>query len=741
MLAFSSNRKVVCVRYHRCCKTALAMVIAVFLGLFVTTSIGQAQQDVKQATEQLARPTMQNALAARLVATMMERLHLSKLPLNDTIAERAFDKYIKVLDPLKDYFLQSDIEEFSAFEKQIDDKIQAGNFDIALVIFRRFIERVEQRTTLALEMVDHPHDFTIDETIVTDPDMLEFAKTDDEVREKWRKRVKYSLLVLQSAKEMSDKKKKEKDAAEDSATDTEEETKPVVKKKPDPPEVILRRRYTAYSRRMHQLDTEDVIERYISAITTSFDPHTSYMSKKTYENFIIQMGLELDGIGATLQGTDDGYTTIKAVVKGGAAFKQGELKVEDKIHAVGQGEEDGTKLDAKLVAAHGTEMVDVAGMKLDDVVGMIRGQAGTTVRLLVMSEEGDLRTVNIVREKIKLEDQAARGEIFEQGKNPDGSPRKLGVIELPSFYADFSGGNGRSTTRDVRKIIDDFNSKGVDGLVLDLRLNGGGSLPEAIDLTGLFIDLGPVVQVKNPLGQIEELADDAPGMAWKKPMTVLTSKFSASASEILAGAIQDYGRGIVVGDTTTHGKGTVQSLRNLSEILSNVPNIPSKHGALKITTAQFYRPNGDSTQKRGVLSDLVLPSITDNMEGIAEADLDFPVEFDRIRRATFSPLTLVNADIIRTLQGKSAARIGASEDFIKLNGKISKYVEQKKLKTVSLNAEKFRARRKELNADEEDKNLIEDQLSNDDSIEREFYLDEVLSITSDYMDLLSQHPG
>ena len=728
MLAFSSNHT----GAFRRCKTSWVVVAAVFMGLFLT-AVSQAQQDVKQATSQLTKPTMQNQVSARLVSMMMERLHLSKLPLDDTIAGRAFDHYVKALDPLKDYFLQEDIEEFEAFENEIDDKIQTGNFDIAFMIFRRFIKRVDQRTALALEMIDHPHDFTIEETLATDPDMLTFAKSDAEVRDKWRKRIKYSLLVLRSAEEASEKKKKEKEAE---AGSSEKESAPKVAKKPDPPEEILRKRYQAFNRRMHQMDTEDVLERYISAVTTSFDPHTSYMSKKTYENFIIQMGLELEGIGATLQGTDDGYTTIKNVVKGGAAYTQGGLKVEDKIHAVGQGEEDGTKLDPDLAAKHGTDFVDVSFMKLDDVVGMIRGKAGTTVRLSVMSEDGDLHTVNIVREKIKLEDQAARGEVFEEGKNSDGSPRKVGVIELPSFYADFSGGDGRSTTRDVRKIIDDFNAKGVDGLVLDLRMNGGGSLPEAIDLTGLFIDLGPVVQVKNPTGEIEELSDTAAGMAWKKPLVVLTSKFSASASEILAGAIQDYGRGLVVGDTTTHGKGTVQSLRNLSEVLTRIPNVPSKHGALKITTAQFYRPNGDSTQKRGVLSDLVLPSITDNMEGIAEADLDFPVEFDRVRRAAFSPVTMINDSIISDLQAKSAARMAASEDFVKLNKKIAKYVEQKKLKVISLNAEKYKARREELNADEEDKSLIEDQLDNDDSIERDFYLDEVLAIASDYMDLL-----
>lgn len=727
MLAFISNRTVASSR----CSASWVVVMAVCVGLFVSTAASQAQQDVNQTDSQLTKPTVQNALAARWVAAMMQSWHLSKLPLDDTIAERAFEKYIKVLDPLKDYFLQSDVDEFSAFENQIDDKIRVGNFDVAFVIFQRFLERVDQRTALALEMIEQPHDFTIDETLATDPDALAFAKTDAEVRDKWRKRIKYSLLVQRSAKEASDKKKKEKAEA---AGDTEKEATPKVVRQPDSPEEVLRKRYRAFSRRMHQMDTEDVIERYISAVTKSFDPHTSYMSKKTYENFVIAMGLELEGIGATLQGTDDGYTTIKNVVKGGAAFKQGELKVEDKIHAVGQGEEDGSRLDENLVAKHGTEFVDVSFMKLDDVVGMIRGKAGTTVRLSVMSEDGNLHTVNIVREKIKLEDQAARGEVFEQGKNPDGSPRKIGVIELPSFYG--NGGPGRSTTRDVRKIIDDFNSKDVDGLVLDLRMNGGGSLPESVNLTGLFIDLGPVVQVKDPSEEISELADTAAGMAWEKPLVVLTSKFSASASEILAGAIQDYGRGLVVGDTTTHGKGTVQSLRNLSELMSGKAGVPCKHGALKITTSQFYRPNGDSTQKRGVLSDLVLPSISDNMEGIAEADLDFPVEFDRVRRAAFSRLSMVNDDIIRDVQAKSAARVGASEDFVKLNEKITKYVQQRNLKTVSLNAEKYKARREELNADEEDKSLIEDQLDTDEGIERDFYLDEVLSVTSDYMALL-----
>jgi carboxyl-terminal processing protease len=682
---------------------------------------------------QLTRPTFNNNITSRLIAQMMEQIHLSKLPLDDTIADRAFKQYVDSLDPLKDYFMQSDIDEFEIQKVQIDDKLRKGEFDIALNVFRRFLERVDQRTELALKMIEAPHDFTVDEELITDPDVLTFAKTEQEIADKWRRRIKYSLLVLRTNSDESKKKKAKKEAADSkSESDSSTEEKPKTKKKPDPPEEILRKRYRAFGRRMHQMDTEDVIERYISAVTNSFDPHTSYMSKKTYDNFIIMMGLELEGIGATLQGTDDGYTTIKAIVKGGAAGKQGDLQVEDKIYAVGQGNEDGRSLDPKLARKHGTDFVDVTGMRLDDVVAMIRGEAGTTVRLSVMSEnDGELHTVSIVREKIKLEDQAARGEVFEEGN------KKIGVIELPSFYADMSGnGGGRSTTRDVRKIINDFNSKNVDALILDLRMNGGGSLPEAINLTGLFIDLGPVVQVKNLNGRIDKMDDENQGMAWSKPLVVLTSKFSASASEILAGAIQDYDRGLIVGDTTTHGKGTVQSLRNLSEIIARAPGVPCKHGALKITTAQFYRPNGDSTQKRGVLSDIVLPSLSDNMEGIAEADLDYPVEFDQVPSASFSTLDLVDSKMINQLQTKSAGRMENSDDFQKLMAKIEKYVEQKKRKTVSLNAEKFMARRKELNADEEDKNMVEEQLDKDDRIERKFYLDEVIKITADYMDML-----
>jgi carboxyl-terminal processing protease len=694
-------------------------VLAFALACFAVT-ISHAQDST--TANQSSSDKLISKTVSRIVAKLMQDDHLSKRKLDDTISNRAFEMFIKNLDPTKSYFLQSDIDEFSKWKTELDDQMLKGEFLAAFEVFDRFLQRVDERTDLAAELIGEDHDFTLDEEMITEPDLLSFAKDNAEARDNWRKRIKYSLLVLRG--DVKDEKAEAK---------TDEGDNKTVKKKEDPKD-RLRKRYSSFARRMHQIDAEDIVERYITAITTSFDPHTSYLSKGTFENFLIQMGLELEGIGATLSLMDEGYTVIKAIVPGGAAYTQGGLKVEDKIVAVGQGEEDGSRAYEKLFREHGGGFVECTGMKLDDVVGMIRGKAGTVVRLQVMSEnESELHTVEIVREKIKLEDSAAHGEVFEQGT------QKIGVIELPSFYANMGGGGGRSTTTDVKKILDDFNTKEVDALVLDLRMNGGGSLREAIDCTGLFIDIGPIVQVKDPYGRIEKLNDENGGTAWDKPMVVLTSKFSASASEILAGAIQDYGRGLVIGDTTTHGKGTVQSLINLNQILfSRIKNPPNEFGALKITTQQFYRPNGDSTQKRGVLSDLVLPSISDNMDNIGEADLDYPVKFDRVPEASFEKLKMNRQDITAALRTKSKERIDSSDEFQKEISKINKYIELKNEKSVSLNEAKFIARRKELNAEKEDEKTIEKQMLPNNDIERDFYLDEVLKITADYVEILNQ---
>ena len=708
-------------------------------------------QPAATRADDLGRPTVVNKMVARLVTKLMQDDHLSNRPLDDQISQRAFDLFVKSLDPMKVYFAQSDIDEFSVWRTDLDDEMKRGDFTAAFAIYRRFLQRVDQRTETAVKMVDMDHDFTVKEEMVTDSDMLTFARTEEEAVEKWRKRIKYSLLVFRDDESRKDKDadkegegsgKKEsndqdkQDGEVDSEADGEPEKAKTIEKKD--PKDVLRKRYRSFARRMRQTNAEEVIEMFVSAVTNAFDPHTTYMSSKTFENFRILLSLQLEGIGATLSMTDDGYTVIKSIVPGGACDTQGGIKVEDKIVAVAQGNEDGTKKYKKLYDIHGGEQVDVVGMKLDEVVGMIRGKAGTVVRLSVISENSEeIHTVKISREKIKLEDSAAKGAIFEEGTRADGSPQKIGVIDLPSFYADMSGKlGGRRTTVDVERILNDFNSKNVDAVVLDLRRNGGGSLKEAIDLTGLFIDEGTVVQVKDSYDQITKYEDETPGLSWEKPVIVLTSKFSASASEILAGALQDYGRGIIVGDTTTHGKGTVQSLLDLNQIVANIRNPPNTYGALKITMQQFYRPSGESTQLRGVLADLVLPSLSDKMD-VGESDLDYAVEFDKIPRASHDLYQLASPQVKDALRSKSLQRVDSSEDFAKRKRQIENYVAQKALKKVSLNEEEFMARRKELSAEKEDEKTIEALDKNE--IERDFFMDEVLKITSDYVELLGSN--
>ncbi len=688
--------------------------------------------------DKLGEPSIVNGFAAKLVTRLMQSYHLSKHPLDDQISQRAFDLFAKSLDPMKVYFMQSDIDEFSISRTELDDQLKRGEFSTAFAMFRRFLQRIDQRTAQAVELIEQDHDFTIKEEMITDPDLLTYAKSEEESHEMWRKRIKYSLLVLENDDDDEEEKDEEsKDDATDSddANDEADSGEAKAYEKKDPKE-LLRKRYESFARRMHQTNAEELIEIYVSAITNAYDPHTTYMSSKSYEDFKIMLGLELEGIGATLSITDDGYTVIKSIVPGGACDTQGGIYPEDKIVAVGQGNPDGTKASRKLYDKHGGEMIDVVNWKLSDVVGMIRGKAGTVVRMAVISEgKEEIHTVSISREKIKLEDSAAKGAVFEEGTRPDGSAQKIGVIDLPSFYADMSGKmGGRRTTVDVQKILEDFKEKNVDAVVLDLRRNGGGSLREAIDLTGLFIDQGTVVQVKDSLGQVTQYDDEMPGLSWSKPVVVLTSKFSASASEILAGALQDYGRGIIVGDEQTHGKGTVQSLLDLNQEVSRIRNPPNTYGALKITMQQFYRPNGDSTQKRGVEADIVLPSLSSRMD-VGEVDLDYAVEFDRIGGAPHDMFQLTSTQIKQKLNELSQQRVDSSDDFAKRKRQIQNYVEQKALKKVSLNQEEFMARRKELSAEKEDRKTFEEQANKKD-IERDYYLDEVLKITDDYIEML-----
>ncbi len=649
----------------------------------------------------LVAPRPHDRHVTTIVTELLRNQHISKQPLDEEITSRGLVSFLESLDPRKMYFNQSDIDEFlgekdSLLEKLLDKK----DISLAYSIFSRFLTRVDERGRLIEELLDEEFDFTGDEYLVIDPDAAAYPRNAEEARARWRRRIMYDLLVLKG-------------------NDTEEE---------DPRE-RLRRRYTSFARRMHQTDADELLEMYLTAFTSSYDPHTTYMSPSSLENFRIMMRLNLEGIGAALQ-FEDGYTKVSKVIPGGAADEHGKLRPEDRIISVGQGR-DG-------------EMVDVVDMKLNDVVNKIRGPAGTVVRLgVITAGSTETQIYEIVRAEVELKDSEARAEVLRVGPEEEPSAQlNVGVISLPSFYMDMEGAkNGgnefKSTTRDVRRILADFTQQDVDTVVLDLRRNGGGSLTEAINLTGLFIEGGPVVQVKGSNQDVQVYEAGETEMAWKGPLVVLTSKFSASASEILAGAIQDYQRGLIVGDSATHGKGTVQSLLDLGAQLFRIPNPPNL-GALKITMQQFYRPNGESTQKRGVLADIVLPSITDHMD-ISEGDLDYAMEFDKIDPARHDRFHMVSSEMIEELSRRSQSRRGESEEFARLKRNIERYVEQRAAKRISLNEEEFRARRAELDADREEERQFEDQRESDDVVvERDYYFDEVLKIAEDYTRMLQQ---
>ena len=668
--------------------------LAIFLALSVVSAGGvQAELD---------GPKPNDRNVTLVVSSLMKRQHLLRHPLDDEMSRRGLTQFLKTLDPMKMYFLKQDIDEFQANQDNLDDQIKRGDIKFAYTVFKLFLQRVNERVAAVDELLKLPHDFEIKEQFTTDAESFEHAASTEESNERWRKRIKYDLLALKS------------DKTEDAEA---------VRK--------LTRRYQSFQKRMAQTESDQLLEMYLTSFTTGFDPHTTYMSPSTLENFRIIMRLELEGIGAALRVTD-GYTEVSKIIPGGAADRDGQLKVEDRIVSVGQGEEG--------------EMVEVVDMQLSNVVKLIRGKAGTIVRLGVRSASGgDTLIYNITRDKIKLEDSAARSVIFEDGKKDNGNAYKVGVIDLPSFYMDMEAARRnvkdyRSTTRDVRKILDDFRSQKVDAVILDLRRNGGGSLNEAISMTGLFIDQGPVVQVKDALDRVQKYEDTERGMAWDGPLVILTSKFSASASEILAGAIQDYRRGLVVGDATTHGKGTVQSLLDLGQQLFRIPNPPNL-GALKITMQQYYRPNGHSTQKRGVLADVVLPSISTHMD-VGESDLDHAIEFEKIDPAAHHQYDLVAPATLQKLRETSLSRREGSDDFDRLLKNIERYRQFKKEKKVSLHGETFFAMRAELNAEKEEEKQFDQQANGggddkkDEIVKRDYYFNEVIAITVDYVQQL-----
>ena len=643
---------------------------------------------------EIGEPSTKNRQIALMVRGIVSSQHLTRHELDDEISERSLATFIDRLDPMKLYFLQEDVDAFESKKTEIDDMLKSGELQFAHDVFLKYMSRMEESITVVHHLIDAKHDFTVEEYINTDWDNLEFAKTREELTERWRKRIKYNFLVLKGDKTEGE------DARE-----------------------RLHRRYSSQLKQMEQTKSDDLLEIFLTSVTTSYDPHTTYMSPTSSENFEIQMRLNLDGIGAQLT-LEDGYTKVTRIIPGGAADKQGELKTGDRIVSVGQDTEG--------------EMQEVIDMKLNDVVSLIRGKPGSTVRLGIIPEESqETKVLTIKRAKIELKDSEARGEIIEHNLPGTKKTLRIGVINLPSFYMDMDAARKgvkdyRSTTRDCRRIIDEFNEEGIDGMIMDLSTNGGGSLTEAIDLTGLFIDLGTVVQVKDPSGRVQQYDDRNKGTSYDGPLVVLCSKFSASASEIFAGAIVDHGRGIVVGDSTTHGKGTVQNFLELGAQFFSINNPPNL-GALKITTQQFYRPGGASTQQRGVYSDIILPSITDHLK-VSESDLDYPVPFDKVDDEVQEHLGARDEEIIAKLKAASEQRIEKSEDFQKLLTQIDEYKKQQKEKRVSLVEEVFFAKRDENSAQEEAQDNLEKRANGEAEVFPDtFYNREVLTITGEYI--------
>ena len=654
--------------------------------------------------------TAADATTARMAAELLGSYHVSGETIDDGVSARLFERFFEQLDPSKLYFEQSDLQFFARYKTRLDEAARRGDLTFVKQVYDRYLQRLEQRVAYAQRLIDSDFDFSVKESIVSDPDEIGWAATPAEMNERWRKRIKYDVLQLtledQELSEIRDR---------------------------------LHKRYSNLLSTERQTDSADKLEAFLTALANCFDPHSSFMSEKTFANFTIAMNLSLEGIGAALQ-NEDGYVTVKQIIQGGAAEEDGRLGLEDKIIGVAQQGE--------------AEFTDVVEMRIDNVVQLIRGKAGTTVRLQVIpAEGGDVQVYDLKRREVELKDSAVRGEIYDLSerlgeaapRKPDGGPYKIGVINIPSFYRDFGGASAgvegfRSTSRDVLQALNEFRqSGGVDGVIVDLRFDGGGALTEAIEVTGLFIDRGPVVQVKDPQGRIEVQSDDRPGVAYGGPLMVVTNRLSASASEIFAGAIKDYGRGIVVGDETTHGKGTVQNVMPVPpQRLFNILGDASQ-GSLKLTIQQFYRVNGDSTQNLGVRSDVVLPSMLDHME-LGEQFLDNALEFDRIPAADYRAVDMTGPSIVADLRQKSAARVAADPEFAKSLKRIARYERDKERKTVSLNLEERKAERAELKAlseDEEDEEEAQPGPGEGPVFREEgalgAYNDELLRIAADYV--------
>ncbi len=623
----------------KCVLTGLILALALSLPSY-------AVADETSVTPTILDSSARHRQVSRMVTRFVERAHYARARVDDDLSSEILDNYLTSLDPGKHYFLSSDIEYFSRYGAGLDDVLRSGELDPVFDVFRLYRLRAQQNLSHAINLLDIEPDFTQDEIYYFDREDLPWLETPAEMQDLWRRRVKNDALSLI----MADKT-------------WEEASK------------ILRKRYERVLKRTNELDSDEVFENFMNAFAHTLDPHSSYLSPRQSEEYRIQMSLSYQGIGASLK-LDEDLVTVLNVIPGGPAAIDGRIQAEDRITAVGQ-EDSG-------------EMVDVVGWELDDVVQLIRGPSGTPVRLQILPADGlagtDETIVRLMRDKIKLSEQAASGETIEVQRS--GEAMRVGVIKIPSFYQDFDARSRGdedyvSTTRDVERIIGELQTEGAQGLILDLRGNGGGHLSEATALTGLFIDKGPVVQLKDMNGRIEVLDDPIPSVAYDGPLVVMVDRFSASASEIFAAAIQDYQRGVVIGQQT-FGKGTVQNLYLLDQYARRVPD--DGLGQLTLTIGKYYRVTGGSTQHRGVLPDIDLPSSVD-VSRIGESSRDRALPWDQIDSTRFRLAGSPANKQIDLLNRTQRDRSSSDPDVLYLLSDIAELEQARSKKYVSLKLE------------------------------------------------------
>lgn len=662
--------------------------VAITLSVFALTSSVFANDSTKVVLKNF-EPESQHPVLYQLVGQILNSYHLRKLSIDDKLSSNLLDAYLENLDPGKMYFLKQDIEQFEQFRYKLDDDLMMGNVQKAFDMYNLYQKRLEERIYFTKDLLKSNFDFTTKDSLLTNRENATWCANFKEYDLLWKRKIKMEFLQLKSGGKDS------KVCAAD-----------------------LTKRYDNLLKQLSKTKNEDVFSFFANSLTEIADPHTNYFSPRMAEDFNTSMSLSLEGIGATLQ-IENEYTKIREVVKGGPADRSKLIHANDKIVAVGQGK-DG-------------EMVSILDWRIDDVVSLIRGKKGTVVRLEIIAADATnakTQIIEITRDKIVLEDQSAKGSIKEAELN--GKKIKVGVISIPTFYLDFAGmqrkdPNYKSTTKDVKRLITELKKDSAEAFIIDLRNNGGGSLQEAVELTGLFIKKGPVVQVKDAYGVASSEEDRDDNIFWDGPMMVMVNRFSASASEIFAAAIQDYHRGIVVGEKT-YGKGTVQNMTDLNQFMMMDGK---KLGQVKITIAKFYRISGGSTQHKGVIPDIEFPSIYAAKEYGEEAS-KYALPYDEIAAVPYKALP-DNKSVINSLKASHLERMNKEPEYAYLLEDIKLFNEAKEKNYTSLNEETYKA---ELNAEDARKKKRDEErkkIKETNKVEPNLILDESLKILLDSM--------